>query len=137
MTNLSSSNVSAVLENYLETIAALKKNNKYARVSDIAKALKIKSPTANAAVNTLVQMDLVVHERYGYVDLTDKGEEIAQDIQNKHDILYSFLTKVLGVPSSRALAEACAIEHNVSSDTIDKLEKLSASLMKSKKAKQK
>lgn len=116
--------ITPALENYLETIAALKKNNKYARVSDIARALEIKSSTANAAINTLADMNLVIHEKYGYVDLTDKGEEIAKEVQNKHDILFNFLTELLFVDKEKAVKEACGIEHNISSNTIDKLEKL-------------
>jgi DtxR family Mn-dependent transcriptional regulator len=130
-------NITAVLENYLETIAALKKLNNYARISDIARALNIKNPSVNAAITALSDMGLVTHEKYAYVDLTEKGAKIAQDIQNKHDILFAFLTKVLNVPKERALTEACAIEHNVSSDTIEKLEKLTQDLTKPKRVKTK
>ena len=112
------------LENYLETIALLQRQKKYARVSDIARALEIKNSTANAAINSLVDMGLAVHEKYGYVDLTDKGDEIAREVQNKHDILFSFLSELLFIDKDKAVIEACAIEHSISSETIERLNKL-------------
>jgi DtxR family Mn-dependent transcriptional regulator len=117
-------NLTEAIENYLETIAALKKEKKYARVSDIARTLKIKAPSVNAAVNFLHENGLVTHEKYGYVDLTEKGEMLAQEIQRKHDILYKFLNEILFVDVKSAVNEACKIEHSVSSETVVKLENL-------------
>jgi DtxR family Mn-dependent transcriptional regulator len=116
--------ITPALENYLETIAALKKEKQYARVGDIARALEVKSSTVHVAINTLSDFGLVLHEKYGYVDLTDKGQVLAQEVQNKHDILFNFLTDLLFVDKEKAAKEACGIEHNISSETIDKLEKL-------------
>jgi DtxR family Mn-dependent transcriptional regulator len=117
-------NLSAALENYLETIAALKKEKKYARIGDIAKSLNVKSSSVNVAINFLAENGLVIHERYGYVDLTEQGDNIAKEVQRKHDILYMFLRDLLFVESGLAVKEACEIEHSVSSDTIHRLERL-------------
>jgi DtxR family Mn-dependent transcriptional regulator len=118
------SKLTSALEDYIETIALLKKKKKYARIGDIAKELEIKSSSVNVAVKFLVEIGLVIHENYGYVDLTAEGEKVAQEVQRKHDSLYQFLTEVLFVDSELALKEACEIEHSVSSDTICRLEKL-------------
>jgi DtxR family Mn-dependent transcriptional regulator len=117
-------NLSAALENYLETIAALKREKKYARVGDIAKALNVKSSSVNVAINFLAENGLVIHERYGYVDLTEEGDKIAKEVQRKHDILYMFLRDLLFVESALAVKEACEIEHSISSGTIHRLERL-------------
>jgi DtxR family Mn-dependent transcriptional regulator len=116
--------LSAALENYLETIAALKNEKKYARVGDIAKALDVKSSSVNVAINFLAENGLVVHEKYGYVDLTDDGEKVAAEVQRKHDILYKFLNELLFVDPDVAAEEACEIEHSVSAETIHRLERL-------------
>ncbi|MCL2144093.1 MAG: metal-dependent transcriptional regulator [Endomicrobia bacterium] len=116
--------LSAALENYLETVAALKKEKKYARVGDIAKVLGVKSSSVNVAINFLAENGLAVHEKYGYVDLTEDGEKVAAEIQRKHDILYKFLNNLLFIDTDVASAEACAIEHSVSSETIHRLERL-------------
>jgi len=116
--------LSSALENYLEAIAKLKRENKYARISTIAKSLKVKNSSANAAVKFLAANGLVNHERYGYIDLTASGERVAAEIQRKHDALYKFLKEVLFVESGAALSEACEIEHVVSGETVRRLEKL-------------
>lgn len=116
--------LSAALENYLETIAALKREKKYARVGDIAKSLGVKSSSVNVAINFLAENGLVVHEKYGYVDLTEEGEKVANEVQRKHDILYKFLNDLLFVESDVAAEEACEIEHSISGETIHRLERL-------------
>ncbi|AKL98356.1 metal-dependent transcriptional regulator [Endomicrobium proavitum] len=116
--------LSAALENYLETIAALKREKKYARIGDIAKALNVKASSVNVAINFLAENDLVIHEKYGYVDLTEKGEKIAQEVQAKHDTLFKFLNDLLFIEKGVAVEEACEIEHSVSAETIRRLEKL-------------
>lgn len=116
--------LSSALENYLEVIAKLKRENKYARISTIAKSLNVKSSSANAAVKFLAESGFVTHERYGYIDLTEAGEALAAEIQRKHDALYKFLNEVLFVDSEISLREACEIEHVVSAETVNRLEKL-------------
>lgn len=120
--------LSSTIENYLETIAFLKKEKKYARVGEIAKHLGVKSSTVNVALRFLSENKLVVHEKYGYVDLTAEGEKLAAEIQNKHDVLFYFLNEILFVDYNTAVQEACEIEHSVSSETIYRLERLCAYL---------
>jgi len=118
------SSLSASLEDYLETIAALKRENRYARVVDIAKSLNVKSSSVNFAINFLSENGLVKHKRYGYVDLTERGEKIALEIQTKHDVLYKFLNTLLFINSEIAYKEACRIEHSVGIETVQRLERL-------------
>ena len=117
-------NLSASLENYLETIAALKKGKKYTRIGDIARSLNVKSSSVNVAINFLAENVFVIHERYGYVDLTEEGEKIALEVRTKHDILYRFLNSLLFINGKTADEEACQIEHLVGAETIQRLKKL-------------
>jgi DtxR family Mn-dependent transcriptional regulator len=123
-------NLSASLENYLETIAMLKRERKYARIGDIAKALSVKSSSVNGAINFLSENNLVIHEKYGYVDLTSQGEILALEVQKKHDILYDFINKLLFVNDEVADQEACEIEHSVGLETVRKIERLNLLLKK-------
>ena len=127
---VSINNLSAALENYLETIALLKREKKYARVGDIAKALNVKSSSVNVAINFLAENGLVIHEKYGYVDLTEEGERIANEVQRKHDILYKFLNGLLFIDNDIASDEACKIEHCVDLETVHRLERLYSLLKK-------
>ena len=82
------------LENYLETIGMLVRKNKIARVKDISKELGVKNSSVNIALNVLADKGLIVHEKYGYVELTSEGQKIADDIQHKEDILLRFFTEI-------------------------------------------
>ncbi|MDR3275055.1 MAG: metal-dependent transcriptional regulator [Endomicrobium sp.] len=117
-------NLSASLEDYLETIAMLKKEKKHARVGDIAKSLNVKNSSVNVAINFLAKNGSVMHERYGYVDLTHQGKKIAYEVQKKHDILNKFLNKLLFIDTEIAAKEACEIEHAVSVATTHRFERL-------------
>lgn len=115
--------LSSNMEDYLEAIAMLKKQNGIARVRDISRFLKVKSSSVNAALKSLSQKGFVIHEKYGYVDLTPRGEVIAVNIQNRHDILLKFLTKILNINDNEALQDACKMEHAISPKTFDRLTK--------------
>lgn len=106
------------MEDYLETIAVLKKRRGgIVRVRDIGKLLNVKSPTVNSALKTLSGKGLVVHERYGFVNLTARGEKMACEVQLKHDTLFKFLTTILDIDEAIASQDACKMEHAISSKT--------------------
>ena len=109
------------LENYLETIGMLIRKNKIARVKDISKELDVKNSSVNIALNVLADKGLIIHEKYGYVELTKEGKRIADDIQYKEDVLLRFFTEILGVDKEVALKDACRMEHTISDETLAKL----------------
>jgi len=115
--------LSSNMEDYLEAIAALKKQNDIARVRDISRLLSVKSSSVNAALRILSQKGFVTHERYGYVNLTPSGEAIAGNIQGRHDLLLKFLTEILSINDNEALQDACKMEHAISPKTFDRLTK--------------
>ncbi len=124
MEKLDVNNLTSTLEDYLEAIYALAKdNNNVVRVNQIATKLNVKSPTVNSALKYLAENNLVIHEKYGYVTLTKKGAKIALEVQKKHEILFRFLTEFLMLDNDAADKEACEIEHSISKETFMKLNK--------------
>lgn len=115
--------ISSTMEDYLEVIAALKRQNDIARVRDIASSMSVKSSSVNAALKILSKKGLVAHEKYGYVNLTTTGEEIASNVQRRHDLLLKFLTEILSINDDEALQDACKMEHVISAKTFDRLTK--------------
>lgn len=115
--------LSSNMEDYLEAIATLKKQMGVARVKDIGRLLNVKNPSVNAALNTLSNAGLVMHERYGYADLTQKGEVLAQNVMVRHDTLVKFLTNILGVDQPTAEVDACRMEHSMSAEGFERLAK--------------
>ena len=108
-------------EDYLEAIYIIKKNKGIVRVKGIAHYLKISFPSVTEAIRKLAKKKLVVYEKYGYIDLTKKGESIAKTVYSKHKILLKFLTKVLDIDKESAFYEACIMEHGLSKKTMNKL----------------
>ena len=101
----------------------LREGKKAVRVTQISKTLEVKKPSVTAALKRLSEDGLVKHERYGNVELTDKGEKIAEDVFRRHEALHHFLTEILSIDPSVAAIDACKMEHSVSSVTSERLVK--------------
>ena len=101
----------------MEVIHFLSGAKGVARVGEIARLMRVKSPSVNAALKGLAGRGLVVHQKYGYVTLTPAGSKQAAQVQEKHDVLFFFLARVLMLDPEAAGREACAIEHAISQGT--------------------
>ena len=111
-------------ENYLKAILNLSKEGKGVRITDIAEILSLSKPSVNKAIKNLKERGLVTHEAYESVYLTLSGECIAKNVGIRHVVLKRFLKDILGVEENKAEEEACAIEHAISIDTVEKLNML-------------
>jgi DtxR family Mn-dependent transcriptional regulator len=111
------------MEDYMESIAILAQNNKIVRVKDIAKSLNIKMPSVTAALNKLKELKLIDYEKYGYVELTAKGREAAENVCRKHLCLKDFFTTVLSVDNNSADTDACKVEHTLQPKTCTQIHK--------------
>ena len=113
--------LSSSKEDYLETILDLYKELKEVRVTDIASKLEVAKASVSQAIYNLKKDGLVRQEKYGLVELTQKGQSIAEKVKYRHVILKKFLIEVLGVSSKIAGKDACLMEHVVSPQTMEKL----------------
>jgi len=109
------------LEDYLEAIFVINLRAKVVRVKDIIKSLNVKSSSVVAALKTLADKEFVVHERYGYIELTQKGIKTAEEVYKKHNILLKFIHEILGVDFDIAVKDACQIEHYINEATLKKI----------------
>ena len=110
------------MEDYLEIIYILQKNEGIVRITDIANAMSYSKASVSQAINLLKSEELVVQERYGKIELTPKGLKEAKFIYAKHKILSEFFTKVLNVNPKTAETDACKVEHVLSSETLHGIE---------------
>lgn len=115
--------ISKSLEEYIKVMYILKKQNGNIRVTDIALKMDCTKPSVNKALHNLKEHGLVNYEIYGEIDLTSKGEELAQKIIEAYDIVYLFLKDVLGLSEQDAETEAEKIKSVASDDTINRLAK--------------
>jgi len=111
------------MEDYLESISILAREDKVVRVTQISKVLGVKKPSVTSALKKLSKEELVEHERYGYVELTDEGKKVAEDVFHRHETLRHFLAEILGVDPEMAAKDACKMEHVISPATLERLAK--------------
>ncbi|MDR0382393.1 MAG: metal-dependent transcriptional regulator [Spirochaetaceae bacterium] len=106
-------------EDYLEMVSFLSDEGRV-RVTDIASRLGFSKPSVLTALRLLEEKELIQHERYGSVLLTEKGRELAADIRERHFLIKGFLLERLGVSEENAEKDACKIEHVLSNETFAK-----------------
>jgi DtxR family Mn-dependent transcriptional regulator len=109
------------MEDYLEAIRVLTDEHGAARVTQLSEALQVSKPSVTAAVAKLAGEGLVRHEKYGAVELTRRGVEVADDVWRRHEALWTFLTEILGVGEDAAQSEACKLEHYLSPESSARL----------------
>lgn len=109
------------LENYLETILQLQRDNTVARVKDIAEKIGVLSGTVTSALRTLADKGLINYKPYSFITLTSQGEKIAVEILRRHHIIKDFLQRVLLLDEHRAEENACRMEHAMDKIAINRL----------------
>jgi DtxR family Mn-dependent transcriptional regulator len=105
--------LSASLEDYLEAICHLATGQEVARSKDIAEAMKVSRASVTGALKALSEKGLVNYKPYGYVTLTEEGQQVARRVVRRHEILTRFFEGLLGAEPSTAQAAACRAEHTL------------------------
>ena len=113
--------LSETLEMYLKTILILEGEYNPVRMNQIAKARGVSAASVTEAVQTLQEKGLILHKAYKGVRLSAEGRRLAETIKGRYDVLYRFLTDVLGLEEIAADRDACEIEHVVSAETLERL----------------
>ncbi len=107
-------------EDYLEAIDSLIDEKGFAASVDIAERMKVSKPTVTSIVKKLDREGFLVHERYRGIKLTTKGKKLAEEMQERHRLIASFLV-LFGVEEGIAHQDAERIEHGLHTDTLQKL----------------
>jgi DtxR family Mn-dependent transcriptional regulator len=113
--------LTASLEDYLEAIYQLVRENKAARAKEISKRLGVNRSSVTGALHALSERELVNYAPYDIATLTPEGERVAANISHRHLVLKDFFVQVLGVKASEADDSACRMEHVVSEKILDRL----------------
>jgi Mn-dependent DtxR family transcriptional regulator len=108
------------VDDYLEVVYELINRKGYARPSDIADELSVRTPSVTGMLQRLDRMGLIRYERYRGLTLTPNGEQRAKTIQRTHRTILKFL-RVLGVDEKAAKEDAEGIEHHVNKTTIERI----------------
>ena len=107
-------------ENYLETILMLKNKNGFVRSIDIANELGFTKASVSVAMKTFREEEYITVDNGGSICLTDKGMKIAVKMFERHNIIARALM-ALGVSEETAFEDSCKIEHDISSESFEKI----------------
>lgn len=115
--------LTSAMEDYLEAVFMLQKQNGYVRCVDVAKQLRVKKPSVSRAVKELSRSDHLVKNADGTLSLTETGLQLAEQIYEKHRFFTERLIAA-GVDPKTAEQDACGIEYVISSESFQKLKKV-------------
>ena len=120
--NIRSQNKNEILEDYVEAIQEILNNKGDVKNADLAQHFGVSQATVNKNLKRLISFNLAKSEPYRSIFLTEKGEKLATQSKQKHEIVYNFLIK-LGVSRKTAENDSEGIEHHVSDETLKLMKK--------------
>lgn len=118
--------ISQAAEDYLKNIYKLQKGreaNEKVTTSLIAERLEVAAASATNMIKKLAEMNLLRHMPYQGVELTEAGKKIALETIRHHRLLELYLSEALGYPWDEVDAEADRLEHAISEEFEDRIDK--------------
>ena len=112
-------------EMYLEAIYVLHEKTGFVRSIDISEYLGYSKPSVSRAMGILRSGDYILVDNDGGITLTEKGQQIARKIYERHTLLTRLLIS-LGVSEETAAADACKLEHAISDESFEALKRHAA-----------
>lgn len=107
-------------EDYLETILILQKQCGMVRSVDVARQMSVSKPSVCRAVAVLRDGGFLKMDEDHFLYLTDAGRKIAEEIYARHRFFTERLIAA-GVDPETAEADACRLEHAISSESFARL----------------
>ncbi|PWJ50357.1 metal-dependent transcriptional regulator [Faecalicatena contorta] len=113
------SDLTISMQHYIKAVYELScAGSNYVRIIDVADELGVSKASASLAMSRLNEMGLVCRNEFRQVMLTPEGETFAVRMLDKFAVIYRFLHNVLGLGEETATADACAMEHVISVETL-------------------
>lgn len=107
-------------EDYLEAILVLQQKQGMVRSVDVARHMDVSKPSVCHAVATLRNGGFLTMDEDHFLHLTDIGWEVATTIYERHCFFTEQLIAV-GVDPKTAEADACRMEHVISTESFLRL----------------
>ena len=114
------STISSAVEDYAKAIYSLEAAGaETVTTTAISERLGVTAASASGMVRKLCELELVSHEPYKGVRLTERGVEVALEVIRHHRLLELYLAEDLGLPWDRVHDEAEVLEHHLSEELED------------------
>jgi DtxR family Mn-dependent transcriptional regulator len=115
--------ISSTMEEYLENIYRLEEEFGVAKTKLLAELVGVSLGTVTNTTTSLEEQDLVTHEPYKGIKLTETGRSIALDVIRRHRLSERLLTDILKIEWSKVHNHSCKLEHAITSELTKSLEK--------------
>ncbi len=115
---------SQAIEDYLKAIYKLQDRNTIVTTSALAEHIKVSPASATGMIKKLATSNLVKHERYQGVTLTESGKKIALEVIRHHRLLELYLAEALGMSWDKVHDEAEKWEHILSEELEDRIDEI-------------
>jgi DtxR family transcriptional regulator, Mn-dependent transcriptional regulator len=111
------------IQDYLKAIYKLQEDDARVSVTALAREQGVAAGSASEMVKKLGALDLVDHEPYKGVKLTQAGERVAVEVIRHHRLLELYLAETLGLHVDEVHDEADRLEHVLSEELEARIDK--------------
>jgi DtxR family transcriptional regulator, Mn-dependent transcriptional regulator len=111
------------IQDYLKEIYKLQEGGERVSVTALAREQHVAPGSASEMVKKLAALELVDHEPYRGVRLTEAGERVAVEVIRHHRLLELYLAETLGLNVDDVHAEADRLEHVISEELEARIDK--------------
>ena len=111
------------IQDYLKEIYKLQEGGGRVSVTALAREQHVAPGSASEMVKKLAALQLVDHEPYRGVRLTEAGERVAVEVIRHHRLLELYLAETLGLDVANVHAEADRLEHVISEELEARIDK--------------
>jgi DtxR family Mn-dependent transcriptional regulator len=116
--------ITTAVEDYLKAICVLEEESQPVIAARVATEIGVSASTMFSALRRLEREGYVRVERRKEIHLTGKGKRVAEGILRKHFLTERLLTDLLGLDWVKAHQEAHRLEHAISPEVEERLDKL-------------
>lgn len=112
-------------------IISSKKKGGWITNKEIAEGLRVKPASVSGMLEKLEKEGLIDWKPRKAIRLTEKGKEIAKQLNETHELLRSFFEDVLKIADTKVVNNlSCEIEHHITSDVKDALKEFLSKYLK-------
>ena len=109
---------SASAEDYMKSILILHRRNGSVRSSEVAEEMGVSRPSVCNAMKKLRKQEMIYFGENDCICFTETGKIFAEKVYSKHSLIAKFLRRI-GVSKKTADEEACELEHAISDETYE------------------
>ena len=109
------------VEDFLKALLMLQRQRERVSTNTLAETLSIAAPSVTDMAVRLSAAGLIDYRKYHGVRLTEAGEQAAQQIIERHELIEEYLVSHLGFALDEAHQEAEQMEHAVSDRFVNAL----------------